>query len=142
SGAHYLGGPVACRARGVDRVSAEPILEPQEDVGWDPDEAEALQRLIDKDVDAGDYLDSPNGGAPEAIALGDPSVTHDEFIASKPDADVEALIECEQGPAAVPAGLIKLVSKSGAGKTTSMTDLTVHAASGVEWCGLTFPRPL
>ena len=35
-------------------MSAAPI-EPQEDLGWNPDDAETLQRLVDEDADRGDF---------------------------------------------------------------------------------------
>lgn len=71
----------------------------------------------------------------------DPTVALDDFVARR-DENSAALIGCEQGTVLPPAGLGLYVSKSGAGKTTSTIDFLLHAAAGVQWCGLSFPRPL
>jgi AAA domain len=73
---------------------------------------------------------------------GDLAVTLAEFVDRRPDVDVLPLVECAQGALLPAAGLCLLGGKASAGKTTFVVDLLLHAAAGVDYCGLTFPRPL
>jgi hypothetical protein len=77
----------------------------------------------------------------DAPTAPDPTVTVDEFIERK-DENGATLMRCEQGTAVPPAGLVLLVSKAGAGKTTIADDWALHAGAGREWIGFTFDRPL
>lgn len=72
----------------------------------------------------------------------DPTVTLSEFVARKPEEDTEPLISCEHGSIAPAGALVLMGGKASGGKTTVATDLLLHAAAGVDYCGLTFARPL
>jgi hypothetical protein len=138
-------------------VTVQPISEiaaglddPEPTITWvadpEPGAAAAFEELKpefapadDGEIDA--YFRSLNEPAHAADGIDDPTATLAEFVARK-SAESEALVESDEGPIIAPAGLVLVVSKSGAGKTTTIDDFMLHAASGVDWCGLTFPRPL
>ena len=72
----------------------------------------------------------------------DPTVTFAEFVASKDETSGEPLITAEQGTVLPPGGLVILAAKTGDGKTTLTVEFVLHASAGLDYLGLSFPRPL
>lgn len=79
----------------------------------------------------------------EAIRSDDvsPSVTVREFVARRDENASEAIVEADQGKLLPAAGLAILAAKTGDGKTTLTLDLVLHAAAGLDYLELRFPRP-
>ncbi len=79
---------------------------------------------------------------PQSPPHEDPTVALADFVARRDENAPAALLACEQGTVLPPGGLGLLVGKAGGGKSTQAVDLCLHAGSGLDYVGLTFPRPL
>jgi hypothetical protein len=78
----------------------------------------------------------PSKGAP------DPAVTFTEFVARRDESAVAALVTSEQGTLLPAGGLAMITAKTHDGKTTLMVGFLLHASTGRDYLGLSFPRPL
>jgi hypothetical protein len=74
----------------------------------------------------------------------DPTVTFAEFVERRDENAAEPLIQTsEQGTMLPAAGLAMLSAKVHDGKTTfGVVELVLHACAGVDFVGLSFPRPV
>ena len=82
-------------------------------------------------------------GMPEVVDLhSDPTKTVREFASSPEEDATEPLVTAEQGTILPAGGLGMLAAKAADGKTTIGVDFSLHAAEGMEYVGLTFPRKL
>ena len=72
----------------------------------------------------------------------DPTVTLHEFVARKDESAHGPLVTAEQGTIVAAAGLVIFAARTAEGKTTMAVDFSLHAEAGLDYCGLTFPRPL
>jgi RecA-family ATPase len=79
---------------------------------------------------------------PEERRLTDPTVPLSEFVASPDENVAEALATADEGTLAPAGGLIFLAAKVGDGKTTFTVQFVLHASAGIDFLGMSFPRPL
>lgn len=72
----------------------------------------------------------------------DPTFTLAEFVARRDENARGPLVTAEQGTIIAAHSLTLVPAKAGDGKTTFAVDFSLHAAAGLDFCGLSFPRPL
>lgn len=90
--------------------------------------------------DEASYWDESQDGEEPWV---DPTVTLEQFVASRDESSGQPLITSDHGTILPAAGLALFVSRPSAGKTTKAVDLLLHAAAGRDYLErLSFPRPL
>jgi hypothetical protein len=72
----------------------------------------------------------------------DPTVTFAEFIGRRDENTAAALVVAAEGTILPAGGLGILAAKVHDGKTTWAVEFVLHACAGVDYLGLSFPRPL
>ena len=81
-----------------------------------------------------DFSPSDEPEEPFALSL-------DDFIAAKSETP-PALLGVDEDIVLSVGGLLILAGRGGKGKTTMTIEAALHLASGVEWLGISVPRPV
>jgi hypothetical protein len=102
------------------------------------DEPEAAPAVEKNPIFVGVTEAKPAVDEPETS---DPTATFTEFVARKAETK-EALVTSAEGTLLPAGGLVIHVAKTGDGKTTMTVEFVQHAAAGIDYLGLSFPRPL